>query len=204
MWRTGVPTIQTWSSKQATNSVPSCHPNCRDLNKPKALHQCFDALQVRDHLVSDIWKKIQRTKLWGKPSHLPSGSSSYMLFHVKYIYIHIICLQLYTSRMLQLFNVSKSKNHPLQNAAPQAAGSVKNTEVLHTMRSKWQPELGRDYKFQAWDFHWKTPSVVKTANAYVFFLDFDFPCLKKFCFLPCRIVRTNLRFRNKIFWHILY
>ena len=66
------------------------------------------------------------------------------------------------------------------------------------MRSKWQPEPGRDYKFQAWDFHWKTPSIVKTANAYVFFLDFDFPCLKKFCFLPCRIVRTNLRFRSTI------
>ena len=75
---------------EAANKPPTqCHLAIRIvviLNKPKALHQCFDALQVRDHLVRHL-KKNQRTKLLGKPSHLPSGSSCYMLFHVKYIYI---------------------------------------------------------------------------------------------------------------------
>ena len=47
-------------------------------------------------------------------------------------------------------------------------------------------------------FTGKLPALSKLPMRMFFFLDFDFPCLKKFCFLPCRIVRTNLRFRNKI------
>ena len=103
MWRTGVPTIQTWSSKQATNSVPSCHPNCRDLNKPKALHQCFDALQVRDHLVRHL-KKCSTDQTLGKTN----------IFQVDLVLTccfmwNVYSLQLYTSRMLQLFNFPNQK-----------------------------------------------------------------------------------------------
>lgn len=174
-------TIQTCMQ----TSHQRCHlsKNCRDLNKPKALHQCFDALQVRDHLVRHF--KISKDQTLCN-QHLPSGSSCYMLLHVVYIYTYH--LQLYTSRLLQPFQLSKSNS---STPCPSGRG-IRDTEVLHTMRSKWQPEPGRDYKFQAWDLHWKTPSVVKIAMPICFFSWNDFPCLKNFLvFFPCRIVQKQ-------------
>ena len=81
-----------------------------------------------------------------------------------------IHLQLSTSRMLPL-SLDCFNFHSIKFRI--------STEVLHTTRSKWPPEPGRDYKFQAWDWFKLPAANVEKCRMWCSFFLRDFPCLKK-------------------------